>query len=150
MQNINFDEGYKEFTINNDENRIIKFNPSDIGILSRFDKASKIINDKMNVIDNDVELNTDGSVKNTQKNYEEAVELVNNINELIKEQINYIFASDVADIVFGLQSPISTVKGKPLFERFINAAYSFIEKDIKEEQKESLKRMKEYQKEYKK
>ena len=37
MQCISFDEGYKEFAINNDENRVIRFNPKDFGILTRME-----------------------------------------------------------------------------------------------------------------
>ena len=37
MQNINFDEGYKEFSINGDEKRVIRFNPKDFGILTRME-----------------------------------------------------------------------------------------------------------------
>ena len=37
MQSISFDEGYKEFAINNDENRVIRFNPKDFGILTRME-----------------------------------------------------------------------------------------------------------------
>ena len=39
MQSISFDEGYKEFAINGDENRVIRFNPKDFGILTRMEET---------------------------------------------------------------------------------------------------------------
>ena len=34
MQNIRFDDGYKEFMINDDPNKVIRFDPTDFAILS--------------------------------------------------------------------------------------------------------------------
>ena len=43
MNNLNFNEGYKEFTINNNPNRVIRFNPTDVGFVERFEVASKAL-----------------------------------------------------------------------------------------------------------
>ena len=39
MQSINFSDNLKSFSINGDENRVIRFNPADPNILVRADAA---------------------------------------------------------------------------------------------------------------
>ena len=41
MQNLSFEDGYKEFTVNEDPERKIRFNPADLSILERFNTARK-------------------------------------------------------------------------------------------------------------
>ncbi|MGF7145295.1 hypothetical protein HNQ56_003736 [Anaerotaenia torta] len=141
MNSLNFDSGYKEFCINGDENRVIRFNPADYSMLKRFSDAKKNIMLAVTEIEKDVQLR-----KGTEDELEEAAKLITNINEIINSQINYIFNSDVAKTAFGNQSPISTVKGKFLFERFLDAAGPYIEKEIKAEQAASQKRIDKYTK----
>lgn len=142
MQNLVFDEGYKEFTINGDENRVIKFNPSDIGMLKRIDEAKNKILEAMNV-DKDIELDNEGK---PVENLENASKIVRHIDDTIKEQINYIFNYDVSDIVFGNQSPMANIKGIPLYARFMESIKPVIETAMKEENEKSRKRVAKYTK----
>lgn len=140
MQNLNFDDGYKEFSINNDPNRVIRFNPSDFSIIERIKTAYDEI-DKATKIDDDIELKSDGTpVEELGK----AAEIVKGINDTIKNQIDYIFNSTVSDMVFGKQSPLSMVKGVPLWERFLNVIIPVIQKEVKAEQEASRKRISKY------
>lgn len=141
MQNISFDDGFREFTINNDVNRVIRFNPSDFSILERFNTAQKKIEEAYDGINEDVKINNDGSPGDE---LEETAELIKKVNTLINEQVDYIFDSKVSSVAFGNQSPISMVKGVPLFERFIKAAQIYIEKEVMTEQKASQKRISKY------
>ncbi len=143
MQSLKFEEGYKEFCINDDETRVIRFNPADYGLIERFSEARKAIIKAVDGLEKDVNLNPNG---NPEDELEEAAQLVKSINELIDTQINYIFDSDVAKIAFGNQSRVSTVKGKFLFERFMDAVGPYIEKEIKVEQAASQKRIEKYTK----
>ena len=61
MQSIRFDDGYKEFMINDDPNRVIRFNPADYGIIERFNTARKDITAEMEKLEGDVELKPDSS-----------------------------------------------------------------------------------------
>ncbi|HHV09972.1 MAG TPA: hypothetical protein GXX75_06820 [Clostridiales bacterium] len=137
MQSLNFNDGYKEFCINNDETRVIRFNPADYGMLERFSQARKNI---IKSVDS-LELKAGG-----EDELDETAGLLTEVRNLIYEQINYIFDADVAKVAFGNQSPISTVKGKFLFERFLEAAGPFIEKEIKAEQAASQRRIEKYTK----
>ena len=108
MQNISFDDGVREFMINNNPNRIITFSPADFSILERFNTAMKEIENAYNKIDKDVELNADGS---PVENLDEYVEIIKRVNMLINEQVDYIFGSSVSAIAFGNQSLLVQLKG---------------------------------------
>lgn len=140
MQNLNFDDGYKEFSINNDPNRVIRFNPADFGIIERIDIAYEEI-EKAAKIDVDMELKPDGTPRD---DLGKAAEIVKEISDTIKNQIDYIFNSPVSDTVFGNQSPLGLVKGVPLYERFLEVAIPVIQKEVRKEAEASQKRVNKY------
>lgn len=146
MQSIRFDDGYKEFMINDDPNKVIRFDPADFGIIERFNTAMKNIEEASETIKNDIDINPQGE---PLSELEEAAEAVAKVNKLIKDQIDYIFDSPVSDMVFGNKSPLALVKGVPLFERFIMAAKEVIEKEVKKEMEASQKRIEKYTKQVK-
>lgn len=127
MKNINFDDGYKEFTINNDPDRTIRFNPSDVAIVERLHKASDALEKLIS--------------ENTEADAAEAIE---RMDAAIREQVDYIFNQPVSNKVFGNQSPMAPVGGKMLFERFLEAATPIIMSHVKAERKASEKRISKY------
>lgn len=136
MQSISFDEGYKEFAINNDENRVIRFNPRDFGILTRME---------------DTLSDFEALEKKLKDGNEE--EFTNNLREaekVVHEKIDSIFNANVHDIIFNHQSPISLVGGEFLFMRVIEALVPIVEKEVKYEMQKSEKRMSKYTEKYKK
>jgi hypothetical protein len=143
MQSLNFNDGYKEFCINGDEARVIRFNPADYGLLERFSQARKNIMSAIDGLESKVKLKDNGEALDE---LDETASMLAEVRSIIYGQINYIFDSEVAKVAFGNQSPISTVKGKFLFERFLEAAGPFIEKEIKAEQEASQKRIEKYTK----
>lgn len=149
MQSLRFDEGYKEFCINDDPNRVIRFNPSDYGIIERFNKARKEILAEMEKIQKDFDLKPDGSPDVPEDELEETAGIIEKVRKLICDKIDYIFGSPVSDVAFGKQSPLSSVKGVPLFERFIQAAQPIIEEEVRKEQEASQKRVSKYTKQVK-
>lgn len=136
MQSISFNEGYKEFAINNDENRVIRFNPKDFGILTRME---------------DTLSDFEALEKKLKDGNEE--EFTNNLREaekVVHEKIDSIFNANVHDIIFNHQSPISLVGGEFLFMRVIEALVPIVEKEVKYEMQKSEKRMSKYTEKYKK
>ncbi|MGN0506635.1 MAG: hypothetical protein ACI4FZ_08745 [Lachnospiraceae bacterium] len=129
MHSLNFDEGYKEFAINDDPNRVIRFNPSDVAIVERIKNASAALEKLVE------EYGTEEETK------EEAFA---RLDKAIKEQIDYMFNQPVAEIVFGGQSPMSPVGGKMLFERFLESVTPVIEESVRNEQKASAERVGKY------
>lgn len=132
-----FDEGFKEFNINGDPDRVIRFNPTDISIIERAQKVKKEIGEEAKKLDA-LEINDDEAV----------AKAVEEVNKIIKEKINYIFGSDVSETVFGVQSPLASANGITLAERFIAAAIPVIQKEIEDEDKKSKARMSKYTERY--
>lgn len=135
MKNINFEDGYKEFTINNDPERTIRFNPSDIAIVERFHEASGAL-EKLIAESSEKEKNVEMK--------EDAVEAIRKLDKAIREQIDYIFNQPVSETVFGKQSPMAPVGGKMLFERFLEAVLPVITTHIQDEKKASAERIGKY------
>ena len=140
MQNLCFDDGFKEFMLNNDPNRVIRFNPADFGMIDRINTAYQEIA-KATDIKDDIELNPDGS---PLKLLGAAADVVRGIDDTIKAQIDYIFNSPVSEMIFGKQSPMALVKGAPLYERFLEVAIPVVTKEIKSEMAASQKRISKY------
>lgn len=130
MENLNFENGYKEYSINGDESKVIRFRPTDFAINNRVDKAIKEI-EKI-------------SRKYSQINDRDAFDSIIKCDEEVKEQINYIFGSDVCSIVFEGANCMSISKGVPLYQHFINAVVPLIKKEVSEEQKKSDNIIKKY------
>ena len=61
MRSINFDDGFKSFCINGDENRVIRFNPGDLNMRVRVEEAQKRIR-KWEGSLKTIELNPDGTL----------------------------------------------------------------------------------------
>lgn len=129
MGNINFNDGLKTYSINDDPNRLIKINPADFGILQRLDAAYKRLSEEYKELNNKEELT-----------YEDMF----SFSDKLKFELNYIFASDVADVVLAGASPMSTVNGEPLFQVFLNAILPIIEDAVREESAASEKRIQRY------
>lgn len=149
MQSIRFDDGFKEFMINDDPNRVIRFNPADYGILERFNTAHKEMLSELEALGSDIDINPDGTPNVPENELEEAAKLLGKTRKIICDKVDYIFGNPVSEIAFGTQSPISSIKGLPLFELFINAARPYIEKEVMAEQKASQKRVEKYTKQVK-
>ena len=133
MQNINFETGIKSFTINNDESKVIRFNPSDIGLIHRIEESIKAVEKESKKYE-DVQM--DGATEKKLSNF-------------IYKQIDYIFNSNVSDIVFEGTSPLTTIGGVPYYFKFIEAVKPIIEQEIIKEKQASEERIKKYTSKYK-
>lgn len=126
MQNINFDDGYKSYMINNDENKVIRINIGDLNIQKRYEKTK----DKM--------LAEIDRIKDS----EFTPDTLAQADETIRGYLNAIFGCDLCTAVFGgtnILSPVSS--GKLLIESFLDAFLPMISEDIKSisiQQKKSI------------
>ena len=136
MQSISFDEGYKEFAINGDENRVIRFNPKDFGILTRMEETFSDFGELEQKLKDSTEENFTSVLKEAE--------------ETVYAKMDSIVNADVHDIIFNHQSPISLVGGEFLFMRVINAIVPIVEKEVKKEMQASEKRMSKYTGKYNK
>lgn len=110
MQSINFNSGnYKEYAINGDENRVIRINVSDVGIITR-------IQDAMSKADNIAE-----EVSEREKN-EDRTQLLKEYDQRAREMVNDIFGSDVCTAALGSVNVFSVASnGKPVLVNFLEA-----------------------------
>lgn len=132
--NLNFDTGVRTFTINNDPNRVIQINTTDLGILERLEKAQKNLENLQKEAEIKQASNTDGL----------QYSILGEIDKAIREQINYIFGSDVSTPAFGTAYCFSTCNGSPIFENFLNALIPEIEKDVTAESKKTQANISKY------
>lgn len=147
MQSLNFDDGYQSFAINGDESRVIRFNPSDPNVIQRFQEAEDHIKESQDKIRN-INLNPDGTP--TDSSLEEAAEALKEFDSIVREQLNFIFNSDIYDTVFAGQSPLCIVGSQKiyLFEAFMNSVLPMIQKETEKYEKASKARINKYTKRY--
>ncbi len=148
MRSINFDDGFKSFCINGDENRVIRFNPGDLNMRVRVEEAQKSIR-KWEGSLKAVELNPDGTL--VVEDEEESAEL-RGFEDMLRRELNYVFNADVYDTIFSGQSPLCTV-GKEkmfLFEAVLQSVTPIIEEEIEAFSSASQARVEKYTKGYRK
>ena len=111
MQSIDFNSGnYKEYAINGDENRVIRINVSDVGIITR-------IQDAMSNADNIAE-----EVSEREKN-EDRTQLLKEYDQRAREMVNDIFGSDVCTAALGSVNVFSVASnGKPVLVNFLKVS----------------------------
>ena len=133
--NINLSDGFKEVTINNDPNRVIRINPTDVNFISRYNETVKKIDELSEKYAN---------VKEDELFLEEQAETISNIDKQAKEYLDYIVGSPVSETVFGTSSCLSFSDGKTVLENFLEAYVGFMTPAIKEEYKKSRQRVNKY------
>lgn len=132
MNNIVFEEGIKEFAINNDENRILRFNPSDIGLVDRIkNELEKIdVYAKDNLSD--------------KENFDLAIEL----DKQLREHVDQMFYEGASQIIFADQNVMTTVNGMTIFERFFRSLLNTMEPYVKKEGRKSKEKIEKYRKQH--
>ena len=133
---LGFSINKKRFSVNGDTNKIIEFNPSDLGMPSRLAKALPKFNDldekwkKLNLNkDNLDDSDTDSQIKNLNdfsKQFDE-------IEQEIRDIIDYVFDGDVADKLLGNSSAFTLEDGFFRYERIITGMVKCYEQNIQDE-----------------
>ncbi len=124
---LNFDDGKKGYSVNGDENRIIYFNPSDVNLYDRVEKAGEEITKAIESLPSDfVNENPETLV---------VMETVKLAQEKIKKALNFMLDSDCYDVIFGNTSPLTPVNGELLINGVMQGLTELIiaesEKDMK-------------------
>lgn len=134
MENIKFESGVKQYSINGDENAVISIRTNDYAILDRIKKALK----------NTEQISQEYKGKQVNSD-DDANEIFVSADKKIREQINYIFNADVCSKAFGQANCLSPCDdGNVLFENFLNAIVPLIRSNISAAQKEQNKRIEKY------
>lgn len=126
---LKFDDGFREYAINGDENKIIRFNPTDYNIKKRATEAVE-------------------KIKAMAEKYESM-----GVDDLTAEEvldtetrkmINYICGSDVCSVALGNTHAMTICGSAPIYENFLNALIPLIESEVKAAQKKVSKKAKSY------
>lgn len=128
----------KQFRIDKDDNRIIELNTSDMSILSRlqesYPKLDKLGTKAMSISD-------DGSI-------EDSVAILTEVDKEMRELLNFIFDSDIADICAPDGSMFDMFNGEFRFEHILNVLIGLYEKNIDNEYKLMAKHIKKHTDKY--
>lgn len=126
---IQIEDGRVPITINNERNEklgVVYINPNDFNILNRLDEVKAKIS-AMSIGEDEM-----------------IGEKIKNVDIMIREQINYLFDYNVADVVFKKQHSLSIYRGMTFIERLLNALTPVIREVIQKETEKSEKRMLKY------
>lgn len=127
MQNLSFNDGRKSFTVNEDPNRVIRFNPADPEILNRIlHLQHRFMNYQP---PENIELNPDGSPKSGM---EKDAAYIAEFTNVMRGAFNDIFNANVYDIVFDGQSPLCVVNDQYLFMVVLDAFKELLTPAIEE------------------
>lgn len=142
---IQFDEGYIEFSINNDPERILKINPSDLSLLERMQEAIKTLKKQTETVKN-IKITTNG---NAVDNLSEAAETVCKANKMLRSTVDHVFYDGAADIIFKNQNPLAlTADGKTIFESFFSGFNKAVKPILAAQAKKSNAHLEKYRDEY--
>ncbi len=130
---LKFNDGFKEFAVNGDESRIVRFNPCDFGILKRITASQKRLEELEKKYKDAEASDTD-----------ELGKIAAECDREIREEINTVFGNDVCTPAFGTVNCLSLAGGQPLYANLIDALLPIVESSLDKETKQSKKRIAKY------
>ena len=130
----------KRFRIDGDDDRIIELNTSDMTILNRINDADKKLRELADYATFDVE--------DTAENQEEAITKLISTDKQMREIIDYLFNSNVADICAPNGSMYDPFNGKYRFEHILETLFALYEKNINDEYKKMKKNVEKHTNKY--
>ena len=120
MNNLSFDNGFKELSINGDENRVIRFNPCDYELIKRAEGIYERLDKEFGEID---------------KKDIDTLDKLSEKDIAVRKEIDYLLNAEVSNVVFGKTNCLSISNGNYIFDNFLTALMGYIETSIKEEEK---------------
>lgn len=139
MRSLSFDDGYESFMVNDDPERVIRFNPADPEILNRALNVKKVF--ESYEVPEGIELNQDGTPKDDM---EVSATYVAEMTGAMRKAFNDIFLSDVYDTIFAGQSPLCIPKDKYMFEGVLDGLIELMKPAVEEYARKNNEKMKKY------
>ena len=125
--NLSFNDGFQKISINEDMNRVIRWNPNDVSFIDRFLAFQSWVDNDFKPRAKALKTSEDGSVDD----YSEGMATA--LGEELSSAIDGLFRSPVSQAAFDGANPISgTPNGQLLFVNFLNALMPIIEKSVKD------------------
>ena len=139
MRSLNFNDGYESFMVNDDPNRVNRFNPADPEIINRVLNVQNEFS--VHQIPEGIELNPDGSPKT---DLEKDGAYVAEFAVAMRKAFNSIFNADVYDTIFAGQSPLCIIGQNYLFEEVLKGLLELMQPAVKAYNKKNRKKMSQY------
>lgn len=139
MRSLKFDDGYESFMVNDDPNRVIRFNPADPEIINRVLNVQKEFSSYQ--IPEGIELDPDGSPKT---DLEKDGAYVAEFTAAMRKAFNGIFNADVYDTIFAGQSPLCIIGQNYLFEGVLSGLLELIQPAVEAYNEKNRKKMSQY------
>lgn len=138
----------KTFSIDGDLNRSIQLDTSDMNIIVRMEEVYPELQrmaveaiDKMSGIKNKRDEEEESSLKDYS-------EVLKEIDSIMREKINYIFASDIADVCVPTGNMYDVINGEFRFEHLIDVLIRLYANDMSAEFKKMRERVKKHTAKY--
>lgn len=139
MRSLNFNDGYESFMVNDDPNRVIRFNPADPEVINRVLSVQNEFSAYQ--IPEGIELNPDGSPKT---DLERDGAYVAEFATAMRKAFNGIFNADVYDTIFAGQSPLCIIGQNYLFEEVLNGLLELVQPAVKAYNEKNREKMNQY------
>lgn len=137
--NITLDLGAKEFTINDDPNRVIWLNPSDMSIIIRVQEAIPRFDNFITEYSNLFTSQDDLSEDDTLLKFKDAIK---SIDADLREILNYVFDYDVCSVLKPTGTMMDLVNGEFVFIIIMSTLLDLYSDAITEETSKLINNMK--------
>ena len=140
---IAVDDGYRRVPITNeygDEIGVFYFNPTDIGIIERYNKLAETfdaITEPLEAVQNAADLST-------EELEDKQVEALREAKERLYAAVDELFGGNAAEAFFGKVHPFSPVEGNFYCENVLQVVGEFIGKQFDTETKKMSARVEKY------
>lgn len=118
MENLTFNKGYKEYSVNGDENNVIRIYASNLNLIPKLEQLREKIALRMSVL------------KNVSDDFDKLLKEINIVERQVRAELDEAFGSPVSEAAFGNVNCLSLAGGKLIVLNFLEAIVSQIKEDF--------------------
>lgn len=143
--NINLSESRKKrYTIDGDENRILEFDPYDLGILSRLEEVETAIIEAVDKF---------GDVQDTldfedPEVYKELAKQLRELDTFIRQQLDYLFDTNFSEVCAPHGTMLDPINGEMRFTYLVDIFTDIFTDNISKALEQRNKKIKQHTKKY--
>ena len=134
MKQLTINKGYKEYSINGDENAVIRVKTTDFSLIDRLFGVKEKIASTVQAME---------QLKDSE-NTDAILESIKKADIEVKQELDRVFDFGVSEVVCGDMNSLSFAGGQPVALNFLEAIIPEIKKDLEAEQGAAQKRIDKY------
>lgn len=135
----------QRFRINGDSTKILELNTSDANVVTRLEKGYKKLLELANKV---ADLSDDTEEDSTEEALAKLSDKLGDLDKQMREQLDYIFDSNVSEVCVGNGSMYSPKDGQFYFEHIIESIGKLYENSFNQEFRLMKKRMEKHTSKY--